>query len=49
MKTETILYDDIHYIGEDVFQHIKRYTVQGGNTSIKLRQFLFDLCHDICP
>ena len=29
MKNETILDDDIHYIGEDVFQHIKRYTVQG--------------------
>ena len=31
MKNETILDDDIHYIGEDVFQHIKRYTVQGGD------------------
>ena len=31
MKNETILDNDIHYIGEDVFQHIKRYTVQGGD------------------
>ena len=31
MKNETILDDDIHYIGDDVFQHIKRYTVQGGD------------------
>lgn len=31
MKNETILDDDIHYIGEDVFQHIKRYIVQGGD------------------
>ena len=31
MKNETILDGDIHYIGEEVFQHIKRYTVQGGD------------------
>ena len=31
MKNETILDDDIHYIEEDVFQHIKRYTVKGGD------------------
>ena len=31
MKNETILEDDIHYIDEDVFQHIKRYTVKGGD------------------
>lgn len=31
MKNETIIEDDIHYIDEDVFQHIKRYTVKGGD------------------
>jgi len=31
MKNETILEDDIHYITEEVFQHIKRYTVKGGD------------------
>ena len=31
MKNETILEDDIHYISEEVFQHIKRYTVNGGD------------------
>ena len=31
MKNETILEDDIHYIDEDVFQHIKRYTVKSGD------------------
>ncbi|MBQ8003868.1 MAG: restriction endonuclease subunit S [Oscillospiraceae bacterium] len=31
MKNETILEDDIHYISEEVFQHIKRYTVKGGD------------------
>ena len=31
MKNETILDDDIHYIDDDVYQHIKRYTVQGGD------------------
>ncbi len=31
MKNEPILEDDIHYISEDVFQHIKRYTVNGGD------------------
>ena len=31
MKNETILEDDIHYISEEVFQHIKRYTVRGGD------------------
>lgn len=31
MKNETIIEDDIHYIDEDVFQHIKSYTVKGGD------------------
>ena len=31
MKNATILEDDIHYISEEVFQHIKRYTVKGGD------------------
>ena len=31
MKNETILDDDIHYIDEAVFEHIKRYTVSGGD------------------
>ena len=31
MKNETIIEDDIHYISEEVFQHIKRYTVNGGD------------------
>lgn len=31
MKNETIIEDDIHYIDDDVFQHIKRYTVKGGD------------------
>ncbi len=31
MKNETILDDDIHYIDEEVFDHIKRYTVKGGD------------------
>ena len=31
MKNETIVDDDIHYIDEDVFQHIKRYTVNAGD------------------
>ena len=31
MKKETILDDDIHYISEEVFQHIKRYTVKSGD------------------
>lgn len=31
MKNETIVEDDIHYISEEVFQHIKRYTVNGGD------------------
>ena len=31
MKNETIIEDDIRYIDEDVFQHIKRYTVKGGD------------------
>ncbi len=31
MKNETILDDDIHYIDEDVFEKIKRYTVKGGD------------------
>ena len=31
MKNETIIEDDIHYIDEDVFEHIKRYTVKGGD------------------
>ena len=31
MKNETILDDDIHYIDDEVYQHIKRYTVKGGD------------------
>ena len=31
MKNETILDDDIHYINEEVFEHIKRYIVKGGD------------------
>ena len=31
MKNETILDEDIHYIDEDVFEKIKRYTVKGGD------------------
>ena len=31
MKDETIIEDDIHYISEEVFQHIKRYIVKGGD------------------
>lgn len=31
MKNETIIEEDIHYIDEDVFQYIKRYTVKGGD------------------
>lgn len=31
MKNETIIDDDIHYINDDVFEHIKRYTVKGGD------------------
>ena len=31
MKNETILDDDIHYIEDEVFEHIKRYTVKGGD------------------
>lgn len=31
MKNETILDDDIHYIDDDVFERIKRYTVKGGD------------------
>lgn len=31
MKNGTILDDDIHYIDDDVFQHITRYTVAGGD------------------
>ena len=31
MKNETIIDDDIHYIEDDVFEHIKRYTVKGGD------------------
>lgn len=31
MKNGTIIEEDIHYIDEDVFQHIKRYTVKGGD------------------
>ena len=30
MKNETILDDDIHYIDEEVYEHIKRYTVKSG-------------------
>lgn len=31
MKNETILDDDIHYIDEEVYEHIRRYTVKGGD------------------
>ena len=31
MKNETILDDDIHYIDDEVYEHIKRYTVKGGD------------------
>jgi len=31
MKNETILDEDIHYIDEEVFEKIKRYTVKGGD------------------
>ena len=31
MKNETIIEYDIHYIDEDMFEHIKRYTVKGGD------------------
>ena len=31
MKNETIVDDDIHYIDDDVFERIKRYTVKGGD------------------
>lgn len=31
MKNETILDDDIHYIENEVYEHIKRYTVKGGD------------------
>ena len=31
MKNETILDDDIHYIDEEVYEYIKRYTVKGGD------------------
>ncbi len=31
MKNETILDDDIHYISNEVFEYIKRYTVAGGD------------------
>lgn len=31
MKNETIVDDDIHYIDEEVFQHIKSYTVDAGD------------------
>lgn len=31
MKNETILDDDIHYIDEDVYEQIKRYTVKSGD------------------
>jgi type I restriction enzyme S subunit len=31
MKNETILEDDIHYIDDEVYEHIKRYTVQAGD------------------
>ena len=31
MKNETIIDDDIHYIEDAVFEHIKRYTVKGGD------------------
>lgn len=31
MKNETILDDDVHYIDDEVYEHIKRYTVKGGD------------------
>ena len=31
MKNETILDEDIHYIDDEVYEHIKRYTVKGGD------------------
>lgn len=31
MKNATIIEDDIHYIDDEVFQHIKRYTVKAGD------------------
>ena len=31
MKNETILDDDIHYISEEVYEYIKRYTVASGD------------------
>ena len=31
MKNETILDEDIHYIDEEVYEHIKKYTVKGGD------------------
>ncbi|WP_251389049.1 restriction endonuclease subunit S [Mediterraneibacter agrestimuris] len=31
MKNETILDDNIHYIDDEVYEHIKRYTVKGGD------------------
>ena len=31
MKNETILDDDIHYIDDEVYEHIKRYIVKGGD------------------
>ena len=31
MKNETIIDDDIHYIVDEVYEHIKRYTVKGGD------------------
>ena len=31
MKNETIIDDDIHYIDDEVYEHIKRYTVKGGD------------------
>ncbi len=31
MKNETILDEDIHYIDDEVFEKIKRYTVKGGD------------------
>ena len=31
MKNETIIDDDIHYIDEEVYERIKRYTVKGGD------------------
>lgn len=31
MKNETIIDDDIHYIDDEVYEHIKRYIVNGGD------------------